>query len=154
MKTKLICLIAGLMTMTAAQTIQADDTKPAPPNREALREQFQNLSPEEREAKRKEFMEKRGGGEERKKLMKELGLKPEELEKLSEKERAAKIKEAADKKLSELQKKKTDGTLSGDEKQTLQRLEQMKKFMESRRGEGRPEGRPAGPRKSSEKSDK
>lgn len=135
--TKLVCLMAGLMATSALQT-KAEETKPAQrPNREELREKFQNLSPEEREAKRKEFAEKRG--EEMKKFAAELGLNPEELKKLPEAERRAKIKEASDKKLAELQKKKTDGTLTDAEKQTLQRMEQRRKFMDDHRGEGRPE---------------
>ena len=59
---KLIYLIAGLVIVSVPQMTLADDAKKPEgrPNREELREKFQNLSPEEREAKRKEFMEKRG----------------------------------------------------------------------------------------------
>lgn len=140
---KFIYLVAALMAVSIPQLALAEDAKKPEgrPNREELREKFQNLSPEEREAKRKEFMEKRG--DEMKKMAKELGLNPEELKALPEAERRAKIKEAGEKKLAELQKKKTDGTITDSEKETLQKLEQRKKMMEAHRGEGatRP-GRP------------
>lgn len=133
---KLVYLVAGLMAVSVPQWTRGEDAKKPEgrPNREELREQFQNLSPEEREAKKKEFMEKRG--EEMKKAAKDLGLDQEELKKLSPEERRAKIKEAAEKKLTELQKKKAYGTIADSEKQTLQKLEQRKKMMEAQRGEG------------------
>jgi hypothetical protein len=87
-----------------------------------------------------------------KKMAKELGLDPEELKKLSEEERRTKVKEAADKKLTELQKKQTDGSITDSEKELLQKMEQRKKMMEGQRGEGRPgPGRRPGAEKSSDK---
>lgn len=137
---KLVYLIAGAIALSVSQLIRADDTKPAErPNREEIREKLQNLSPEEREAKAKEFREKRPEAsaameKRRNEALKDLGLNPEELKKLPEAERREKMKEAADKKLAELQKKKTDGSITDSEKQTLQRLEQRKKFMEQNPG--------------------
>jgi len=144
--TKLIYLVAGLIAVSVPQLTRAEDAKKPEgrPNREELRKEFQNLTPEEREAKRKEFMEKGA---------KDLGLDQEELKKLSPEERRAKIKEAAEKKLAELQKKKTDGTITDSEKETLQRLEQRKKMMEGQRGEGRPNRKPDA-EKPADKSDK
>ena len=132
---KLIYLVAGLIAVSGPQLTSAEDAKKPEgrPNREELRKEFQNLTPEEREAKRKEFMEK---------MAKDLGLDPEELKKLPEEERRAKIKEAGEKKLTELQKKKADGTITDAEKETLQRMEQRKKMMEGQRGEGRPNRKP------------
>lgn len=147
---KLIYLVAGLMAISTPQLTRGDDTKPAErPSRGEAREKFQKLSPEEREAKSKEFrenMEKR-----REQAIKDLGLNPEELKKLPESERRAKIKEAADKKFAELKKKKADGTLTDSEKQSLERLEAREKFMKDHPGGFR--GRPQGNRgaKSSEK---
>ena len=149
---KLIYLAAGLMAFSMPQPTRGEDQKPpVRPNREELREKLKDLTPEERAAKIKEFreknpqagpsMEKRA--EEMKKLFKDLGLNQEELQKLSPEERRAKIKEAADKKMAELEKKKTAGTLTDADKETLQRLEQRKKMMEGRR-EGTP-GRPHKP---------
>jgi len=137
---QLIYLVAGLMVVP--QLMRAEDTKKPEgrPNRDELREKYQNLSPEEREAKRKEFVEKRG--EEMKKMGKELGLNPEELKNLSPEERRTKIKEAVDKKITELQKKKTDGTITDSEKETLQKLEQRKKFAEEHGPGFRPGNRP------------
>ena len=139
---KIICLVAGLIAMSVPQLTRAEDAKKPEgrPNREGLRKEFQNLTPEEREAKKKEMQEK--GREEMKKMGKDLGLNEEDLKKLSPEERRAKIKEAAEKKLTELQKKKTDGTITDSEKETLQRLEQRKKMMEGQRGEGRPNRKP------------
>ncbi|MEO6183507.1 MAG: hypothetical protein ABIP71_10520 [Verrucomicrobiota bacterium] len=142
---KLICAVAGLMACSAPQLVQAEDAKPeGRPNREELREKLKNLTPEERQAKMKEFREKHPEGtaslerrgEEMKKMAKELGLDPEDLKNLPQDERRAKIKAATDKKLAELQKKKTDGSITDAEKTTLEKLEMRKKFMEQRRGEG------------------
>jgi hypothetical protein len=147
---KLVYLVAGMMALSAPQLVQADDAKLAPPPA-GERNRFQNLSPEEREAKAKEFREKNPEAaakmeKRREEAFKELGLKPEELKNLSDSERAAKMKQAADKKLVELQKKKTAGTITDAEKQTLQHLEQRKKFMEERVGgprSGKPEAKKA-----------
>ena len=152
---KLICAVAGLMALSAPQLIHAEDAKPeGQPNREELREQLKNLTPEERQAKIKEYREKHPEaaasmerrGEEMKKMVKDLGLDPEELNKLPEEERRAKVRAASEKKLAELQKKKTDGSITDAEKETLEKLEMRKKFMEQRRGEGGPgrRERPAG----------
>ncbi|MEO5803165.1 MAG: hypothetical protein ABIR24_06520 [Verrucomicrobiota bacterium] len=138
----MIYLVAGLLAVSVPQLTRAEDAKKPEgrPDREELRKEFQNLTPEEREAKKKEFVEKRG--EEMKKAAKDLGLDQEELKKLSPEERRAKIKEAVEKKLTELQKKKTDGTITDSEKETLQKLEQRKKMLEGQRGEGGPGARP------------
>ena len=147
---KLICTVAGLIALAVPQVIQAEDAKPeGQPSREEIREKLKNLTPEEREAKMKEFREKHPEGagnqekrrEEMKKMAKELGLDPEELKNLPEDERRAKVKAAADKKITELQKKKADGSITDAEKETLEKLEMRKKFMEQRRGEGGPGGR-------------
>ena len=137
---KIIYLVAGLMALSAPQLTRGDDATPAErPNREELREKFQNLSPEERAAKLKEFREKHPDAsanfeKRRDDAMKQLGLKPEELKKLPESERREKIKEAADKKLAELQKKKADGTISDSEKQMLTNLERRQKLMKEHPG--------------------
>lgn len=147
---KLICLIAGLMALSAPQVTRGDDAKPERPNREELRERFQNLSPEERKAKAKEFRE--NWEKRRDEAVKELGLNPEELKKLPESERRAKIKEAADKKLEELKKKKADGTITDDEKETLKHLERRAEFMKEHPGGFR--GRGPGKRGDQKPSDK
>lgn len=149
---KLVYLTAGMIAFAAAPTLQAEDAKPGtPPNRAELREQFQNLTPEQREAKKKEMMEKRG--DEMKRMSKELGLNPEELKNLSEEERRAKIKTAVEAKTTELEKKKAAGTLTDSEKETLNKLEMRKKFMEGRRegGPGPGAGRKPGAPKPSDK---
>jgi hypothetical protein len=132
---QLIYIVAGVMALSAPQLTRGDDAKPSRRPTPEQREKFQNLSPEEREAKIKEFREKHAGDaanfeKRRDDAIKDLGLNPDELKKLPESERRAKIKEAAEKKLVELQKKKTDGSITDAEKETLQRLEQRKKFME------------------------
>lgn len=152
--------MAVLMAMSVFVSVQAQDKKPENrPNREELREKFQNLSPEERAAKAKEFREKNPEAsakmeERRDQMLKDLGLSAEEFKKLSESERRAKIAEATTKKLAELQKKKKDGTLTDSEKTMLERMEQRKKAMEQnpgQRGEGKRPGKPGAEKKSSDK---
>jgi len=144
----LIYLAAGLMAFAMPQLTRGEDAKPAGrPNREELREKLKNMTPEERAAKIKELRgaNPKGGpsaanrGEDMKRMLKDLGLDQAELQKLSPEERRAKIKEAADKKVAELEKKKGAGTLTDAEKETLQRMEQRRKALEGRRGEGAPD---------------
>jgi translation initiation factor 3 subunit A len=136
---------------TGAVLRGADDTPPAKtPNREELREQLKNLSPEEREAKIKELREKRRA---------EMEKTREELKKLPPEERAAKIKELREKRaaerpelknltpeereakrkemkarmeqrLADLRKKKVDGTITPQEEKRLERMEEMGKRLE------------------------
>lgn len=131
---KLIYVIAGILAMSTPQLVRADDKKPEKKSPAEVREKLTNVSPEEREAKRKEFLEKRA--EERKQSAKEIGLNPEELEKLPPKERFTKFKEASDKKLAELKKKTSDGTITDAEKETLKNLEQRQRLIEKYRSEG------------------
>lgn len=139
---KIIYLTAGLFIFSLPQISRGEDPKPAErPNREELREKFKNLTPEERAAKIKEMREKNSGagrGEEMQKMFKDLDLNMADLQKLSPEERRAKIKEAAEKKTAELQKKKSAGTLTDAEKETLQRIEQRRRMMEGRGGDGAP----------------
>lgn len=156
MKNKILCLLAGLVAFSSAE-LRAEDAKPQPrPSREEMREKFKNMTPEEREAKIKEWKEKNpnasqggrpGGGqfdpekarEEMKETAKQLGLNPEELKNLPPEERRAKVREAADKKTEELKKKKADGTLTEEDKKLAERLEKMRD-MRKRFEEGRPPG--------------
>jgi|GEM_PF-1331103 len=139
MKRKLfITLAAGLIALSTP-ALFADDAKPADkpanrPNREELREKLKNMTPEER----KEWMDKHPEFQkQREEFAKNLGLNPDELKKLTPEERQAKIKEAVAKKIAELQKKKTDGTITDKETEILARLEKMKNFGGERRGPGR-----------------
>lgn len=158
---KLIYWTAGLMAISTPQLMRGDDKPANPPSREEQREKFQNLSPEEREAKLKEYrekhpeaaagMEKRA--EEMKKFAKDLGLKPEEMQKLSPEERREKFKAAVEKKSAELEKKKAAGTLTDADKDLLKRIDERKKMME--RGDRTPGGRPRpGAEKPSDKPEK
>ncbi len=142
---KLIYLAVGLMAISTPQLTRGDDKPANPANREDVREKLKNMTPEEREAKMKEFREKNPEAaanyekraEEMKKFTKDLGLKPEEIQKLSPEERREKIKAAVEKKTAELQKKKEAGTLTDADKDLLKRLDERKKLMEGgRRGEG------------------
>lgn len=90
------------------------------------REEFQKLTPEEREAKMKEFRAKQGqrpggGGE--------LAKQREELKNVPPEERAAKLKELREKmekRHDELLKKKTEGTLTAEEQEQLNRYDAFK----------------------------
>ncbi len=106
MKTKLVYALAGALALGLTTFSQAQDKPEAKPEGRPQG----GFSPEQRE-----------------KMAKELGLNPDELKNLPPQERFAKIKEATDKKIAELQKKKADGTITDDERQTLQRLEDRKK---------------------------
>lgn len=141
--------MVGLVAFSPA-LLHAEDTKPATsgnrPSREELREQWKNLTPEQREARIKEWREKNPGGpsrsgdprgpaaekfrEERKELAKQIGLDAEELKNLSPEERMKKVREASEAKVTELKKKKEAGTISDDEQKLLGRLEQLKKGAE------------------------
>ncbi len=131
---KIVYVIAGILAMSTPQLIQADDKKPETKPSAEGREKAPTVTSEEREAKRKEFLEKRV--EERKKSAKELGLNPEELEQLPPKERFAKVKEASEKKLAELKKKTADGTITDAEKETLKTLEERQQLIEKYRNRG------------------
>ncbi len=129
--------MTGLVAFSAPAFLRADE--PQKPNREELREKLKDLTPEEREAKMKEFREKHPEAaakrrEEMEKMGKALGLNREEMEKLPPEERRAKYKEAADKKMTELQKKKTDGTITAEETELLGKLEHQKKMMKDHPG--------------------
>jgi hypothetical protein len=115
MKTKLVYALAGAIALSFSTYSHAED-KPAGKPEGRPRGSF---SPEDRS-----------------KAAKELGLDPDEMKNLSPQERMAKYKEAADKKITELQKKKTDGTITAEEKETLGRLESRKQMMEQRGGAG------------------
>lgn len=104
---------------------------------------------------RKQMMEHRKGEgynpEQRDQAIKGLGLNPDDLKNLPPEERMAKIKQAADKKYAELQKKQSDGTITDAEKETLEKIEQRRKWMEHGRGEGRGERGPGRGGKSADK---
>jgi hypothetical protein len=120
-----------------------------------LREQLKNLSPEEREAKIREFRERRGVGpnrEEMEKLREELkNLPPQEraakirewrekqmndrpgLKLMTAEDRQAKRKEIRarlDKQLADLRKMKAEGTLTAEERNRLDRMEEVAKRFE------------------------
>ena len=141
---KLITLIkCSLALLLAAGTIPslcAADAPPAPDKKPA-REQFKDLTPEERAAKIKERREKNGSpdGE-------ALQKKREELKDLTPEAREAKRKEFRerfDKQLDELRKKKADGTITDEETKKLERMEQINKRFEQGKPDGdRPPGTP------------
>lgn len=134
------CSLALLLATATLPHLRAADEPPAP-DKKPTREDFKNLSPEERAARLKEWREKTGGpaGE-------ALQKKREELKNLTPEEREAKRKEFRDrfdKQLAELRKKKADGTITAEESKSLERMEQISKRFEQGRPEGdRPPGSP------------
>ena len=84
-----------------------------------------------------------GSPEDRDKMLKEIGLNPDDIKDLPPQERFSKIREAAKAKTEELKKKQTDGTITDAEKETLKRLE-------ARQQGGRDGGRPRRGDKSSD----
>jgi hypothetical protein len=161
--------LALLGTLAGAPLLRAaDEPKPPQPpvNREALREQLKNLSPEERQAKIRELRERQMGTNrvdiekrraEFQKLQGELkGLPPEErqakiqqwrqtnglarpgfrtLEPDQVKAKRGEMKGRIEQQLTELRKKKADGTITEQESKRLERMELMAKRLEQGPGE-------------------
>ena len=155
--------IAGLVLGTPR--VRADD-EPKPPqsppiDRQALREQLKNLTPEQRQAKIRELRERQMGTnrvdidrrrQEFQKLQEELkGLPPEERQKkmrewrqkqglaqpgfrtidtAQAKAKRQELKGRVDQQLTELRKKKTDGTITEQESKRLERMETMSKRLD------------------------
>ena len=156
---------AAILGLIAANRFpaRAAEGVPAPSqkvHREEVKDEFKKLSPEERQAKIKELREKNGGPN-----RVEIEKRREEFQKLSPAEKEARLKERKERaeklgltpeerqarrkamqdrmqhQLTELRKKKTDGTISTAETQRLERLEQVSK----RFAEGPPAAAPAQP---------
>ena len=125
--------VALALALGAVATVRADAAavpaqKPSPGEADKKREDFKNLSPEERRARMKECREKRDA------------MTPEQREAMREE-----FRERFDKRLADLQKKKADGTLSEQQARELERMEQMKKrFQQFGRPGGPPLKRPNG----------
>jgi hypothetical protein len=169
--TILTCGLALWGTLAGGPVVGADDEpKPPPPppiNRDQLREQIKNLSPEQRQAKIRELRARQTGTnrvdiekrrEQFQKLQEELkGVPPEErqarIQEWREKNglgrpgfraldsnqvnaKRGEMKARIDQQLTELRKKKTDGTITEQETKRLQRMELMSK----RLGQGEPAG--------------
>ncbi|MDB6028142.1 MAG: hypothetical protein JWM68_4365 [Verrucomicrobiales bacterium] len=117
MKTKLVYVLAGAIALGFTTFSKAEDKKPE--GRPEGHQRGGNFTPEQRE-----------------KMLKEIGLTPDDVKGLSDEARRAKIKEAGEKKMTELQKKKTDGTITDQEKESLERMEKFKKFREQSGGAG------------------
>jgi len=115
MKTTLLlkCILAALIGAGAIQTARAAEA-PAEPEKKPVREEVKKMTPEERQARAKQLREK--------------------LEKMTPEQREAQRKvwrERLEKRIDELNKKKTEGTLSEDETNRLQHLEQRLKMWTS-----------------------
>lgn len=97
-----------------------------------MREEMKDMTPEQREAKMKEMRERggKGGGE-------RMGKLREEMKNMTPEQREAKMKELRSQmeaKKTELEKKKADGTITPQEEQMLERINQFA----SRAGKGGP----------------
>jgi len=152
-KFNLMAVAAGLLILSSAALL-ADDTsdkKPADKSGTELREKLRNMSPEERkqyfkdhpdEAKR--IQQNRGNFEKNREVLTRAGINPEEMKNLQPQERRTKVKEVIDKRVTELEKKKTDGTaLTEQEQSDLDALKQMKGMMD-RQGQGGSRRQPKG----------
>lgn len=157
MNLSLIAILMLGLLLASPTLFAAEEPDPTPPaNRPdpaALRERGKKLSPEERQKLMRELRERNGlSGTNRT----EWEKRREELKKLPPAERAAKLKELRqeiqrgrgkfsqlsveerdtkrkelktriDAQVTELQKRKAEGTLSGSEQRRLERMEQMSK---------------------------
>jgi len=128
----MILLAAGVLSFAAAIAPGAADDPPAVPvparpAREDLREKLKNMTPEERRAAIAKWREQHP---EAAAQAGDLRKRRQELKTLSPEERAAKLKErqaAVAAKLTELRKKKADGSITTQESQQLNRLEALEK---------------------------
>jgi hypothetical protein len=170
MKTKSILafLLAALVGLALGLRAQEDPKPPQPPlDRQQLREQLKNLTPEQRQAKLREMREQQLGTnrveiEKRReafqKLQEELkGLPPEErqarmrewrekqglgrpgfrtIDTDQAKAKREELKKRIDQQLTELRKKKADGTITEQESKRLERMELMSKRLEERDASG------------------
>lgn len=101
--------LACLLLTGAAHFVRAAEV-PAGQEKRPTREDWQKMTPEQREAKMKELREKR------------QVLTPEQ------REAQRKVwRERMDKRIEELKKKKADGTITTQEEQVLKRMEEMVK---------------------------
>ena len=175
MKTQIILAfsLAVLGAVAVGARAQEEPKPPQPPvNREHLREQLKNLTPEQRQAKLREMRERQLGTnrveiEKRReafqKLQEELkGLPPEErqarmrewrekqglggpgfrtIDTDQAKAKREELKKRIGQQLSELRKKKADGTITEQESKRLERMELMAKRLEERAAPG---GAPGG----------
>ena len=127
------CLIALMVACGGNALLRAADEptppkKPASVDREKLREELKNLTPEERRKKIQELREQR------------QQLTPEQRE-----AQRKQVRERMEKRLADLHKKKTDGTITEQETKQLERLEQVKKRQEQGGAQGaQPRRRPQG----------
>lgn len=148
-------LLGGAAALTA-QPVEA----PSKPTREDLREQFRNLTPEERRTRLQEYRDRQGSGQQEEIISRrreELrNMTPEQreerfrefrarqsgitnapaLQTITSEERIGRMKA----RIEELRASETAGTISAEEKTQLQRMEQV-----FRRFEAQPEKREATP---------
>jgi hypothetical protein len=128
-----LCLTAFVVALAVSPTGRAAEEgasgqKPNEPKQEKRREEFKNLSPEERRTKWREEREKREA------------WTPEQRE-----AKRKELRERFEKRLADLKKKKTDGTLTEQEAKQLEQMEQMKKRLQQfGRGGAPPPKRPNG----------
>lgn len=157
----IVIAFAIAATVLVSATVRAEDgtTNAVAPTREQMREQWQKLTPEEREAKIKEMREKRGLPP----VNAEMQKRREEWQKLTPEERRVKMQElrnqrtnapaqnqvreerrvAFQKQLAELRAKKADGSITPPETARLEQLERAEKFMQERPAPAQPAPAPA-----------
>src|SRR4051812_431154 len=110
MKMKLVYLLTTALALNLGLSLHAED--PANPPKRPQRPEGGTPG--------------RGAGGGMGEFVKQLGLDPEEIKNLPPEERRAKIMEAAKNKKAELEKKKAAGTLTDEEKKTLERMQNFR----------------------------
>jgi hypothetical protein len=121
-------VLAGWSLGAAEKPLPVVAPATEPDRREELREKWKNLSPEERENAKKQWVAQNPGADK----------KRDEFRQLTPEQQEARIKEMRTKMetaLTELRKKQTDGTLTPEEEKRLKRMEEMLKRIEQRRAE-------------------
>lgn len=100
------CLAAGLLVIGAQSLVAQSTTNSATTPNTQTPAEHKRMTPEQR-----------------KELLKMLGLTPAELKGLSREDRQAKIKEAAEKVVTDLKAKQASGTLTTQEQTELEHIE-------------------------------
>ncbi|MGV3757872.1 MAG: hypothetical protein ACO1QS_21020 [Verrucomicrobiota bacterium] len=125
-----VVLATSLMAQEAPQKPREEAAKAAKPealpSREQIRKELEALPPEQREAKMKEMKER----EAKAPAAGDLEKRREEFKNLPPEQREAKMKEFREQfmaRRTELEKKKTAGTLTPEEEKALERMNEMAK---------------------------
>ncbi len=117
-----LSLAAGCLAWTAPALLAQTATN-APAQNQTQAPNLRGMTREQRQEFLRNHPAVARQMQQRREMMKMLGLNPKDLKDLTPAERRAKIKAAAEQKVAELEKKKADGTITEQEQSALALLE-------------------------------